>query len=215
MKDHLYEPKKLKQLIAIAANKAEFDTKDKSDSSEYRTLLKKLTNKTTTSAMSKVELIKVLHHFQSRGFKISAKKSVKNNPPWLKKLISLWAELHERGFIRVESFSALEAWAVAQIAASYKGDTPQKLEWMGKYNYDLIERLKKFGLRHLRSSIELKSQGVSALLKENWHLCSDAEKENAHSVFKQIKNIKLSYDGALNAFDFMLSIEQRFSQVKS
>lgn len=214
MQPQFYEPNKLKQLIAIAANKAEFDTKDKSDSSEYRTLLKELTKKTSTSQMTRVELIKVLHHFQQKGFKITAAKSKKNNAPWLSKLISLWTELHERGFIRNKQYSALEQWAIGQINTEGV-EVPAKLEWMGKYNNDLIEKLKKWGHRRLVESINQQWPTFQALLNANMHNFNQDQCDVVESVLQNVGKSRLSYQEALDTFDFMQRIANDFGGVPS
>jgi phage gp16-like protein len=214
MQPQFYEPNKLKQLIAIAANKAKFDTKDKSDSSEYRTLLKELTKKTSTSQMTRVELIKVLHHFQQAGFKITAAKAKKNNAPWLSKLISLWTELHERGFIRNKQYSALEQWAKGQFDSA-QVDPPAKLEWMSKYNNELIEKLKKFGHRCLCSAIHQQWPAFQALLKANMHKFNEEERDTIESVFSNVNKSKLSYQEALDTFDFMQRLTKDFGGVSS
>lgn len=214
MQPQFYEPNKLKQLIAIAANKAKFDTKDKSDSSEYRTLLKELTKKTSTSQMTRVELIKVLHHFQQAGFKITAAKSKKNNAPWLSKLISLWNELHERGFIRNKQYSALEQWAIAQFKSTHV-QPPAKLEWMSEHKNDLIEKLKKFGHRCLCEAINKQWPTFQTLLNENMHKFNRDECDEIESVFDNVTNSKLSYQEALDTFDLMQRLTNDFGGVSS
>lgn len=140
----ILDPKKLNQLIAIAANKSGFVTTDKDPNSPYRhDILKNLTGKTSVSDMSIVEKMKVLEHFKKQyGFKVTAKKSPNKNPPWLKKLLSLWLEMHAAGYIRNPSFKALEAWALTTLA-KHNG-VPTKLEWMNEFSKVLIEALKQY-----------------------------------------------------------------------
>lgn len=146
MKPVLYNPTKLNQLIAIAANEAGFDTKDKDPKSQYRhDILFSLTKKTSTSKMTINEKIVVLEHFKSRGFKIRAKRSPKQNPPWIKKLLSLWLQMHEEGYIRNPSFKALEAWAIKEC--KNLNPKPERLEWMQEQSRHLIEQLKQYRLR--------------------------------------------------------------------
>lgn len=146
MKPYFSDAKKLNQLIAIAANKAGLDTQDKDPMSFYRhNILHALTKKTSTSQMTVPEKMKVLEHFKQKGFKVTAAKSAKKNPPWLKKLISLWIEMHNDGFIRDPSFAALEQWAIKQV--EHLNNAPVKLEWMKEESMHLIESLKNYQQR--------------------------------------------------------------------
>jgi len=146
---------KLKQLIAIAAQQAGYDTTDKDPQCEYRQLvLKHLTGKTTTSDMGKPRLIKVLQWFMDNGFKVSARGKAKTNPDWLKKLISLWKTMYTQGFIREPGFQALEQWAKSQLQHNIEGDVPAKLDWMGKYSHLLIEGLKAYHHRVMKAVIQ-------------------------------------------------------------
>lgn len=146
MKPYFSDARKLNQLIAIAANKAGFDTQDKDPNSQYRhDILQNLTGKTSTSKMTVTEKIRVLEYFKKNGFKITAAKSPKKNPPWLKKLISLWIEMHSDGFIRDPSFAALEQWAIKQV--EHLNNAPVKLDWMKEESMHLIESLKNYQQR--------------------------------------------------------------------
>lgn len=208
MQPHFYEPKKLKQLIAIAAAKAGFDTKDKSEDSEYRILLKRLANQTSTSKMGKVQLIKVLHHFQERGFKITAAKSKKKNPAWLSKLISLWSELHERGFVRDNRYSALESWAIAQL--STYPNAPQKLEWMSKFNNDLIERLKRYAHRCYTQNIINEWNAFLDIYESVKDRCNANEMAEIERIWDVVSFQKYSYQEALETYDSIKGMQVRF-----
>ena len=145
---------KLKQLIAIAANQAGYDSKDKNTNSEYRQLiLKPLTGKTSATQMNKRQLTKVLQNFIDHGFTVKTGPK-RTNPDWLKKLISLWKTMHAQGFVREPGFAALEQWAKSQLQNKIDGDVPAKLDWMGKHNHYLIEGLKSFHFRVMKNVIQ-------------------------------------------------------------
>jgi phage gp16-like protein len=142
----ILDVKKLNQLIAIGANELGFDTKDKDPNSQYRhDILFGLTKKTSTSDMTIGEKIKVLDHLKSRGFKITSSGTKKKNPPWIRKLLSIWYEMHQDGFVRNNGYASLEAWAVAQL--QHLNPAPAKLEWMNEHSSQLIESLKKYQTR--------------------------------------------------------------------
>lgn len=145
------DPKKLNQLIAIGAATLGFDTKDKDPMSQYRhDILYGLTKKTSTSKMNLSEKIKVLEHLKSCGFKITSAGSKNKNPPWIKKLLSVWYEMHEKDFVRSANYASLEAWAVSQLQNI--PNAPVKLIWMEEHSNTLIESLKRYQTRCLKEA---------------------------------------------------------------
>ena len=159
---------KLKQLIAIAAQQAGFNTHDKDPASEYRLLLYSLANNYSTAAMSKQQLATVLQHFIDRGFQLKANRRRPANPPWLKKLLHIWFTMGQQGFIRNANFATLEAWA----KANYPGEVtpPHKLDWMGAASRSLIEKLKRYHLREIAASTAHRlaaQQGAASAISTN------------------------------------------------
>ncbi|WP_102797347.1 regulatory protein GemA [Bowmanella denitrificans] len=207
---------KQKQLIAIAAQEAGFDTQDKDPGSEYRqTVLRSLTGKTSTSQMTRNDRVKVLQHFIQHGFKLTAKGNYKPNPTWLRKLLSLWATMHQQGFIREPGFAALERWAQKQLTEYCKAvskPVPSKLDWMNDYSSILIECLKKYHHRALIEAVPRRFEHfVSSVLTKSAKHASDGDLTEIQLLFERVHDIhRAAYPVCQQVLDTIDGLQRRY-----
>lgn len=113
------EKPKLIQLVKIGQNQLNMCDED------YRTMLKRLTNKTSATKLTIVELHKVIHELQQKGAKITffAKKGAKptayssatgERPVKSEishKIRAVWIQMSKDGLLRDSSEQALNAYA--------------------------------------------------------------------------------------------------------
>lgn len=99
------------QLIHIAKQQLNMDEYS------YRSMLERLTAKNSTTKMTLVELSKVLHELEQKGFKVRSKKgySPKTKSTIAKsnittKIRAIWIDMHKQGIIRDGSEQALNKW---------------------------------------------------------------------------------------------------------
>lgn len=99
------------QLIHIAKQQLNMDEYS------YRSMLECLTAKNSTTKMTLVELSKVLHELEQKGFKVRSKKgySPKTKSTIAKsnittKIRAIWIDMHKQGIIRDGSEQALNKW---------------------------------------------------------------------------------------------------------
>lgn len=93
------------------------------------------------------QLVRIVKHFEQRGFKSTAKavpgrKSPAADFPAAKKARALWISLHQLGAVRNPSEVALEAFAKRQLRTEYWRWSDQSM------SYSLIEALKAMAKRH-------------------------------------------------------------------
>lgn len=118
------------------------------DEDTYRSILRRLTGRTSSSACSDAELGRVLDEFKAKGWKpkviaggkpAKAPRSVAPRPadhPSARKARALWISLWNLGEVRDSSEAALEAFARRQLGV-------EKLQWADQaLAYKLIEALK-------------------------------------------------------------------------
>jgi phage gp16-like protein len=216
MKVHLLNDRKKKQLIAIAASHAGFDTSDKDKASTYRNdVLMRLTGKTSTTQMSPNELNIVLQHFIDRGFELTAKKSSKGNPPWIRRLLSGWKTMHDQGFLKDGGYASLETWCKRQISTECinKGiEVPYKLEWMAEYSIKLIEQLKKYHHRCLAEAITPMWHMFMDIYDANRESFSLLEVANIERIWSYVLDPNISYKDCLDIFISIQVLLNRYSK---
>lgn len=118
------------------------------DEDTYRSILERLTGRTSSSACSDAELGRVLDEFKAKGWKpkviaggkpTKAPRSIPNRPadhPAARKARSLWISLWNLGEVRDSAEPALEAFARRQLGV-------ERLQWADQgLTYKLIEALK-------------------------------------------------------------------------
>lgn len=118
------------------------------DDDTYRSILERLTGRTSSSSCSDAELGRVLDEFKAKGWKpkvlaggkpAKAPRSVAARPadhPSARKARSLWISLWNLGEVRDSSEPALEAFARRQLGV-------ERLQWADQgLTYKLIEALK-------------------------------------------------------------------------
>lgn len=120
----------------------------------YRDLLgAKFGGLRSAADLSPAQLDELLAHFARMGWKGSRAKPSSGNggttatrPAWspaLKKLWSLWQQLHTAGLVQDRSSKALTAWAKAQTAGADKTSGCDRLEWLtGQQLAELTESAK-------------------------------------------------------------------------
>ena len=152
---------KLIQLIHIAKSQLNMDDLS------YRELLKRLTNKTSSTKCTVVELLKVLHELQTKGAKVKyfAKKGkkptayspatgdVKVKSQVVHKIRAIWINMGKDGLLRDSSEQALNAYVrkiinksrailVLNVGALNVNDASRILEILKKWHMRvLIERI--------------------------------------------------------------------------
>jgi phage gp16-like protein len=137
--------KKLKQLIHIAKNELALDD------DTYRDMLRGLELPTSTTEMSLPQMAKVLEHLKRSGFTVRSKPNdrAQADYPQAKMLRGLWLELHELGYVKNPSETALAAW----VKRESKVDA---LQWLTVAQAQaVIEKLKKWRWRDVRRLEEL------------------------------------------------------------
>ncbi|MDA5623545.1 regulatory protein GemA [Pasteurella multocida] len=99
------------QLIHIAKQQLNMDEYS------YRSMLERLTAKNSTAKMTVVELLKVLHELEQKGFKVRSRRgaSPKTTKAQVKSKIALkiraiWIDMAKQGHIKDGSENALNAW---------------------------------------------------------------------------------------------------------
>lgn len=123
------------------------------DEDTYRTILERLTGRTSSAACSDAELGKVLDEFKAKGWtpkvvtggKARKPESRKARPaadhPSARKARALWISLWNLGEVRDSSEAALEAFAHRQLGV-------ERLQWADQgLTYKLIEALKAMAER--------------------------------------------------------------------
>lgn len=118
----------------------------------YRDVLERFTGQRSAAGLSEAQLIKVLKHFESEGFKpkviagakaTSAPKSGRRpaDHPMARKARAMWISLHQLGVVQDPSESALEAFAKRQLKVD-------ALQWANqRQGFRLIEALKAWAER--------------------------------------------------------------------
>jgi Mu-like prophage fluMu protein gp16 len=144
---------KLIQLIHIAKNKLNMDEVS------YRQLLNRLTNKTSTTQMTAVELLKVYDEMKDKGFKVRSKKGlsptsqtavVKSNITH--KIRAIWIQMHKAGIVKDGSERALNRFMHNTLFKA-KNNQPNQLIKLNVQSLDdaeaakLLEILKKWQSR--------------------------------------------------------------------
>lgn len=108
------------------------------DDDLYRGILFDVAGRRSAADCTEAELLKVLAHFESRGF-VAKAKSGKPKPadhPSALKARSLWISLHQLGVVRNPDDKALERFACRQLGV-------ERLQWANQSQcYKLIEALK-------------------------------------------------------------------------
>lgn len=120
---------------------------------DYRSILERLTGKTSSAACSDAELGRVLDEFKAKGWTpkvVAGGKArtgtapIPNRPadhPSARKARALWLSLWNLGEVRDPSEAALEAFARRQLGVD-------RLQWADQgTTYKLIEALKAIGQR--------------------------------------------------------------------
>lgn len=131
---------KLIQLIHIARNELKIDT------DTYRQMLVAVTGITSTGLMNPWQLNKVLEAMKAKGFRIkTTRKAQTSRPltdtPQVRKLRSMWLEMHTRGIVRDSSEGALRRWIKRETGID-------GLQWLEPETASLcIEKLKKWQKR--------------------------------------------------------------------
>lgn len=141
------------QLIHIAKQKLSMDE------FSYRTMLERLTGKTSCKEMTIAELMRVQAEMESKGFK---KTSRSHHSPSAKsavvksniahKIRAIWIEMGKQGLVRDGSETALNAWVRGVVNPIYqkRGQNIQVLN-VGALRDDMaslvLERLKKWQAR--------------------------------------------------------------------
>lgn len=155
-----YTKPKLIQLIHVAKSKLAMDEMS------YRAMLERLTGKNSCKQMTAVELTKVLHEMESKGFKATSNKFGKGrskSPSSAKALVkhdiahkirAVWITMFNAGLVRDGSEQALNAWVRGVINPILtKQGKPLTLN-VASLNYEngsiVLERLKKWQQRGVK-----------------------------------------------------------------
>lgn len=111
----------------------------------YRALLNRLTGKTSATALSVPEQLKVLAEMERLGFKPSKAHKTKGlQKPASRKLLMLWRDLYQSGHVQNQSTSALQAWVKGQTGKDH-------VDWLSPQDASrLIETLKTWLKRPLK-----------------------------------------------------------------
>ncbi|MEO7691265.1 MAG: regulatory protein GemA [Sphingomonas sp.] len=114
------------------------------DDDLYRGVLFDVAGQRSAADCTDAQLIKLVKHFESRGFSAKAKSGAPKpaDHPMAGKARALWISLYHLGAIDNPSEQAFEAFARRQMQV-------EKLQWADQSkSYQLIEALKKMGERH-------------------------------------------------------------------
>ncbi|ASU16898.1 MULTISPECIES: gp16 family protein [Actinobacillus] len=150
---------KLIQLVHIAKQQLNIDDLS------YREILKRLTNKTSSTKCTIVELHKILHELQKKGAKVkwfakSAKKTTAYSPATgetpvkseiTHKIRAVWIQMGKHGFLRDASEKALNAYMrkiinknrsvlVLNVGALDVNDASQLLEILKKWHFRVMKK---------------------------------------------------------------------------
>lgn len=153
---------KLVQLIHIAKNQLNMDEES------YRAMLKRLTNKTSSTKCTVIELHKILHELQSKGAKVKyfpkrgglsryspTTGKTKVNSEIVHKIRAVWITMGKQGFLRDGSETALNAYVRKVI--NNKNRPTLVLNVGALYSYDaakILEMLKKWHKRVMMQAID-------------------------------------------------------------
>ena len=174
------------------------------DDDVYRALLMGSVQKDSTSAMSVLELERVLERMKRSGFKVrvkSARPPAQSRPgrplaqyPEARKVRALWLFLHQLGAVKNPSEEALAAY-VKRIA---KVDA---LQWTnGNQTEALIETLKKWAMRYLPGQVREMAQTLSEAIKTGSVTLSDEELTGLRSTVG-LAQTRQTFDPMQTAWD--------------
>lgn len=174
------------------------------DDEIYRALLMGSVQKDSTSAMSVLELERVLERMKRSGFKVrvkSARPPAQSRPgrplaqyPEARKVRALWLFLHQLGAVKNPSEEALAAY-VKRIA---KVDA---LQWTnGDQTEALIETLKKWAMRYLPGQVREMAQTLSEASKTGSVTLSDEELTGLRSTVG-LAQTRQTFDPMQTAWD--------------
>ncbi|HCE6987321.1 TPA: regulatory protein GemA [Pseudomonas aeruginosa] len=174
------------------------------DDEIYRALLMGSVQKDSTSAMSVLELERVLERMKRSGFKVrvkSARPPAQSRPgrplaqyPEARKVRALWLFLHQLGAVKNPSEEALAAY-VKRIA---KVDA---LQWTnGDQTEALIETLKKWAMRYLPGQVREMAQTLSEAIKTGSVTLSDEELTGLRSTVG-LAQTRQTFDPMQTAWD--------------
>ncbi len=174
------------------------------DDEIYRALLMGSVQKDSTSAMSVLELERVLERMKRSGFKVrvkSARPPAQSRPgrplaqyPEARKVRALWLFLHQLGAVKNPSEEALAAY-VKRIA---KVDA---LQWTnGNQTEALIETLKKWAMRYLPGQVREMAQTLSEAIKTGSVTLSDEELTGLRSTVG-LAQTRQTFDPMQTAWD--------------
>jgi phage gp16-like protein len=166
------------QLIHIGAEQLGMDTQDKSDSSEYRSMLWSIARVHSSADLDFAGRKKVLDHLKACGFKVRATGKEKAKPsrvlaeyPESKKIRALWIMLHELGAVKNPSEAALAAY----VKRMTKVDD---LHWIDGHQAEtVIESLKKWAMRFLPTKVEALARECAEAIKSGALKLPDEEIE--------------------------------------
>lgn len=123
------------------------------DDDIYRAMLERRTGKHSTAQMTVPQLKMVLDMLKQHGFKVRVKKSPRitrtlDPSAQARKVRSLWLLLHQLGAVTDPSERALARYV-------YRITRIDALQWLSeKQMVMVIESLKQFALRHLRTQVD-------------------------------------------------------------
>lgn len=126
------------------------------DELSYRTMLKAVTNKESCTKMTVPELVKVLSHLESKGFKVRSKKrtnspstaTAKVNSNIAHKIRAVWIDMYKQGFLRDGTEQSLNHFVRKMV--NKPGNTVLKLNVQSLNDQEacmVLERLKKWQWR--------------------------------------------------------------------
>lgn len=131
---------------------------------DYRAVLFDIAGVSSAADASDRDLAKILAHFESKGFRATAKagaprKAKPADNPTAKKARAMWLSLYALNAINDPSETALEAFAARQLGV-------EKMQWMNQaHGYKLIEALKAIATRSDWKQDDLPKQGSIMVLK--------------------------------------------------
>ncbi|MDD0824355.1 DUF1018 domain-containing protein [Mannheimia sp. AT1] len=155
---------KLIQLIHIAKSQLAMDDLS------YRELLKRLTNKTSSTKCTVVELHKILHELQGKGAKVKyfvkrGKKPTAYSPATgetkvkseiVHKIRAIWITMGKHGFLRDSSEQALNAYVRKVINKNRSILVLNVGALDGNDAVKILEILKKWHMRVMKKALEEK-----------------------------------------------------------
>ncbi|MGX8941136.1 gp16 family protein [Symbiopectobacterium sp. Eva_TO] len=129
------------------------------DEETYRAALMKVcADKTSCREMTVPELVRVLHAFQQKGFKVCSKPVLRGVKPasLVAKILAIWQTMHRQGFVQSGDEAALNAWITRTTARENGGLGVAQLAWLNQDSalaVKVLESLKRWHRRCMLATL--------------------------------------------------------------